>query len=87
MRNIVSIINIITIIINIILFIHKSIAYDSENIGFVEVGFIKERVRTFYLSEQNLFYFMEGLGGFVDDEMLNLLEFKRVFREYLSSKG
>ena len=75
------------LIYKILLLFFSSVAYDSENIGFVEVGFIKERVKTFYLSEQNLFYFMEGLNGFVDDEMLNLLEFKRVFREYISSKG
>lgn len=60
-------------------------AYDSENMGFVEVGLIKERIRTFYLSEQNLFYFMESISVFVDDEMLNLIEFKRLFKEYLIS--
>jgi Ca2+-binding EF-hand superfamily protein len=61
-------------------------AYDTENIGFVDVALIKERVRTLYLSEQALFHFMDSISDLADDEMVSVVEFKRLFRVYISTK-
>jgi hypothetical protein len=61
-------------------------AYDTENIGFVDVALIKERVRTFYLSEQALFHFMDSISDLADDEMVSVVEFKRLFRLYATTK-
>lgn len=61
-------------------------AYDTENIGFVDVALIKERIRTLYLSEQALFYFMDSISDLADDEMVSVVEFKRLFRLYMSTK-
>jgi hypothetical protein len=61
-------------------------AYDTENIGFVDVALIKERVRTFYLSEQTLFHFMDSISDLADDEMVSVVEFKRLFRLYATTK-
>lgn len=61
-------------------------AYDTENIGFVDVALIKERVRTLYLSEQALFHFMDSISDLADDEMVSSVEFKRLFRLYMSGK-
>lgn len=61
-------------------------AYDTENIGFVDVALIKERVRTFYLSEQALFSFMDSISDLADDEMVSVVEFKRMFRLYTTNK-
>jgi len=60
-------------------------AYDGENIGFVDVALIKERIRTMYLSEQSLFHFMDSISDLADDEMVNNVEFKRLFKAYTSS--
>ncbi len=57
-------------------------SYDSENIGFVDVSLIKERVRSMNLSEQALFFFMDNISDLADDEMVNLVEFKRLFKMY-----
>jgi hypothetical protein len=61
-------------------------AYDTENIGFVDVSLIKERVRTLYLSEQALFHFMDSISDLADDEMVNVVEFRRLFKLYISTK-
>jgi WD40 repeat protein/Ca2+-binding EF-hand superfamily protein len=62
-------------------------AYDVDNVGFVDVSFIKERIRTMHLSENAMFFFMELLGGdLADDEMVNLVEFKRIFKPFTSNK-
>jgi Ca2+-binding EF-hand superfamily protein len=59
-------------------------AYDVGNIGFVEVGYLKERVRTFPISENAVFTFMESLVGVEDDEMFSHVEFSRLFKSYMS---
>ena len=58
-------------------------AYDVENIGFVEVGYLKDRVRTFPINENAVFTFMENLVGVEDDEMFNHVEFSRLFKSYI----
>jgi Ca2+-binding EF-hand superfamily protein len=61
-------------------------SYDGENIGFVDVSLIKERVRAMNLSEQALFFFMDNISDLADDEMVNLIEFKRLFKMYTASR-
>lgn len=61
-------------------------AYDGENVGFVDVACIKERVRLMGLSEQQLYFFMDMMTDMADDDMVNLTEFKRLFRPFTSNK-
>jgi Ca2+-binding EF-hand superfamily protein len=61
-------------------------SYDGENIGFVDVSLIKERVRAMNLSEQALFFFMDNISDLADDEMVNLIEFKRLFKMYTATR-
>ena len=56
--------------------------YDSGNVGFVDGLFLKEKIRSFNLSEKVLFYFMESISDLADDEMLSQVEFKRIFAPY-----
>jgi Ca2+-binding EF-hand superfamily protein len=58
-------------------------AYDTQNVGFVEVGYLKERIRSFPISENAIFTFMENLVGVEDDEMFNQVEFARLFKSYI----
>ncbi len=61
-------------------------AYDSENVGFVDVAVIKERIRRMRMSETALFFFMEMIADLSDDEMVNLVEFKRLFKPFTARK-
>lgn len=61
-------------------------AYDSENVGFVDVVVIKDRIRRMRISEQALFFFMEMIADMADDEMVNLVEFKRLFKPFTAKK-
>lgn len=61
-------------------------AYDTDNVGFVDVSVIRERVRKMSLNDQQIFFFMELIADLADDEMVNLLEFRRIFRIFTKSK-
>lgn len=61
-------------------------AYDSENVGFVDVSVIRERIRKMPLNDQQIFFFMELIADLADDEMVNLLEFRRIFRIFTKNK-
>lgn len=61
-------------------------AYDSDRVGFVNVSFIKDRIKTFHLSEQALFFFFETVSDLADDEMVNLTEFMRIFKPFATLK-
>lgn len=61
-------------------------AYDSENVGFVDVAIVRDRVRKMALSDQQIFFFMEIVADLADDEMVNLQEFKRMFRIFTKTK-
>lgn len=57
-------------------------AYDLGNVGYVDVSHIRERLRTMNLPENCLYAFMESIQDMADDEMVNLVEFKRILRMY-----
>ncbi len=57
-------------------------AYDTQNVGYVNVSHIRERIRAMNLSENCLFSFMETITELNDDEMVNSMEFKRIFKVY-----
>lgn len=59
-------------------------AYDIANVGFVAVGYMKERIRSFPIGENAIFTFMENLVGVEDDEMFSYIEFIRLFKSYTS---
>jgi len=61
-------------------------AYDAESIGFVDVSLIKERIKAMNLSEKIMFYLMETMAELADDEMVSLVEFRRLFKNYISKK-
>jgi Ca2+-binding EF-hand superfamily protein len=61
-------------------------AYDSENVGFVDVAVIKDRVRRMRMPEPAVFFFMEMVSDMSDDEMVNLTEFKRLFKPFTAKK-
>lgn len=58
-------------------------SYDLNSVGFVEIGFIRERIRGLNLQEMQQFHFMENLIGIEDDDMVNLQEFTRIFAPYM----
>jgi Ca2+-binding EF-hand superfamily protein len=61
-------------------------AYDTDNVGFVDVAIIRERVRKMPLNDLQVFFFMELIADLADDEMVNLQEFRRIFRIFTKSK-
>lgn len=61
-------------------------AYDADSIGFVDVSLIKERIKAMNLSEKVMFYLMETMAELADDEMVSLVEFRRLFKSYISKK-
>lgn len=61
-------------------------AYDPTHIGYVDMSVIKERIKNLGLSEAQLYFFMDMLGDLADDDMVNLTEFKRIFKPFTSNK-
>lgn len=62
-------------------------AYDTENLGFVDISYVKARIRRMRLTEQALFFFMEMIADLADDDMVNLVEFKRIFKPFTRKKN
>lgn len=62
-------------------------AYDVDNLGFVDVAFIKDRVRGLGLTEQQLYFFFELTAEMADDDMVNVTEFKRLFKPFSATHG
>eukprot|EP01035_Chromulina_nebulosa_P018163 gene18163-23821_t len=60
-------------------------AYDFENIGFISIGYIKERIRQLQLPDKILHLFMDSIYDINTDEMVNLIEFKRMFQLFVKS--
>lgn len=61
--------------------------YDTDNIGFVAVSYIRERIRNMNLPEPIQFAFMESIVDLEEDEMVNNQEFLRIFRIYCSASS
>lgn len=61
--------------------------YDTDNIGFVAVNYIRERIRGMAMPEPVQFAFMESIIDLEEDEMVNNQEFLRIFRPYCSAKA
>lgn len=61
-------------------------AYDSDNVGFIEVNVVRERVKKMNLTNPQLFFFADLISDLADDEMVNFTEFKRMFKIF-TSKG
>ena len=58
--------------------------YDSDNIGFILIGTLKEAIRELSLPEICLTLFMDLLKDMSDDEMINLTEFMRIMSPFTS---
>ena len=57
--------------------------YDEGALGFVTVGVIKDRVRQhFSLPEHVLYEFLGSMDGMRSEEMLNMEEFTRLWRQF-----
>lgn len=70
-------------------FIYKFLfaeAYDADSIGFVDVTLIKERIKAMHLSEKVMFHIIETFAELADDEMVSLVEFRRLFKAYTIRK-
>lgn len=61
--------------------------YDVDLIGFVEVKRIKDKIRSFRMSDQAHLAIFAMFMGYEDDEMLNLAEFCKLFTTYTLKKG
>jgi Ca2+-binding EF-hand superfamily protein len=57
--------------------------YDENDAGFVLVSLVRDRVRAMNLSEGITYEIFETMKDMEDDEMVNLSEFKRIFKSYL----
>lgn len=60
-------------------------AYDLENVGFVDIAYIKERIKNLGLSEQQVYFFLELIAEMADDDMVNVTEFKRMFKPFTAT--
>ena len=61
--------------------------YDTDNIGFVAVSYIRERIRNLQLPEAVQFAFMESIIDLEEDEMVNNQEFLRIFKPFCSASS
>lgn len=60
--------------------------YDVENVGFVAVGFIREKVREMPLSDNVISNFLSTIKDIDEDEMVNHREFGRMFKHLVSKQ-
>lgn len=58
--------------------------YDSEVVGFVAISALRERLKLMQLPEDADDYFNLVMSGMEDDEMVNPVEFQRIFQSFLS---
>ncbi len=56
--------------------------YDVDKIKFVAVGYIRERIRSMNLTDRAQYLFMEQIFEIDDEEMVNQIEFVRLFKTY-----
>lgn len=57
--------------------------YDTDNIGFVPIQVIRDRIKSFGLNEGALFQFLDTIVDIESDEMINQIEFLRIMKPYL----
>ena len=57
---------------------------DNTNLGFVAVMAIREKIRSFQLPESCIIGFLNTFKDIEDDEMVNSIEFGRLFKNYIS---
>jgi Ca2+-binding EF-hand superfamily protein len=57
-------------------------AYDVENIGFVSMGYIRERIKQMAMPEPVVYSFLTSIADADDDEMVNHAEFARILKAY-----
>ena len=62
-------------------------AYDPENIGYIKIQFIRDKLTRFKLPVAAQLAFNEKMRGIEDDDMVNLAEFTRMFMTYLTYDG
>ena len=60
--------------------------YDVENVGFVAVGFIRDKVREMPLSDNVISNFLSTIKDIDEDEMVNHREFGRMFKHLVSKQ-
>lgn len=53
----------------------------------MDVSLIKERIKAMNLSEKVMYHIMETMSELADDEMVSLVEFRRLFKVYTARKG
>ena len=58
--------------------------YDVENLGFVAVGYIKDKIRDTGLNENIIASFLNSIKDIDEDEMVNHREFGRMFKHLVS---
>jgi Ca2+-binding EF-hand superfamily protein len=58
--------------------------YDVENVGFVSMGFIRDKAREWPLNENIIQGFLNTIKDVDDDEMVNHREFGRMFKHLVS---
>ena len=58
--------------------------YDHDNIGFVSVGVIREKIRGLGLNDVITAFFLKEIKDIDDDEMVNHREFGRIWKPYVS---
>lgn len=61
-------------------------SYDVDNVGFVSISILKDRIRYMQLPDAVQFSFMSSIIEMADDEMVNLSEFLRVFKIYIQDR-
>ena len=57
---------------------------DDSNLGFVAVSTIRDKIRSFALSESCIIGFLNTFKDIEDDEMVNHIEFGRLFKGFIS---
>jgi WD40 repeat protein/Ca2+-binding EF-hand superfamily protein len=57
---------------------------DTDNLGFVPVAIIRDKIRSFSLPESCISDFLNGFKDIDEDEMLNQTEFGRMFKIFVS---
>ena len=56
--------------------------YDIDFFGFIEVRIIKSKIKSWEFNDDIMFHLSLQMKNLKEDEMVSLLEFKRIFRNY-----
>lgn len=61
--------------------------YDDNGLDFIPISLVRDRIKSFHLPDEIVMPFLDSIMDIQPDEMINLIEFNRIFRQFISKSS